>query len=219
MVNDRAHSPRQSAHDRRDIEQPPHDHGDLDKVQDRHGKHPTERRVGQHNRGADYDADRLTDPALGHHVEYQPQHFELGRNPAQVRRDHAEGAEDFNAAVIANPIVIADGQQIESIETRGEKESGENQTHARPEWIGHDATQSLFRERGRNPEHRFCAEPRRKDRRRHNRQRKTPTGNREILRGMDPPGGNQPNPDRQKQIEYDESKNHRNGLGILVGGF
>ncbi|MDQ1291575.1 MAG: hypothetical protein QG615_1384, partial [Nitrospirota bacterium] len=110
----------------------------------------------------------------------------------------------FDCAAIANTVEVSDGQQIHAVEPRCEKQSGENQTEAGSEGIGHHTPKPFLHESRGNAEHGLGAEPRGEDRRSHHRQRQTPTGHREILRILHTRGRVETDPDGTEQIERDK---------------
>ena len=74
--------------------------------------------------------------------------------------------------------------------------------------IGDDGPQAVLHKGGGDPEDRFGAEPRGKDRRRDDRQRQASPGHRKIPGIVHTSGGIQPDADGDQQIEDDEPEDH-----------
>ena len=78
--------------------------------------------------------------------------------------------------VVAQSVVVTDGQQVQAIELAGEEETGQDQAHRSAKGVGHHAAQAILDEGGGDAQHGFGAEPGSKDGGRHHRQRQHSPG-------------------------------------------
>ena len=208
MRHHRAHAAGHARNDIADVEHAAHDDSHLHKIEDCHRKHAAEGGVGEHNGRAQHHALRLRDRAAGDHKKHQPQRLDLRRHPTKVGRHDGQRTQNFYCAVVAQPVVIADGEQVHAIQLAGEKQAGENQAQARTEGIGHHAAQAVFDEGGRDAEHSFRAEPGGEHRCHHDGQGQTAAGDREVLGVMYARGGDQADGQRNQQVDNDKPDQH-----------
>ena len=185
-----------------------HDHAHLHEIENRHRQHAAEGGVGEHDGGAEHHAGRFAQGAAGDDVEQEAERLDLRRHPAQVGDDDAQRHQDFDAAAVAQAVKVAQGQDVEAVKARGEKEAGDDQAQAGAERIGDHAAQTLAHEGGRNAEHRFGPEPGGEHRGHDHRHGQMPAGHREILGGMHARRGKKADADRKEQIQDHEPDQH-----------
>jgi hypothetical protein len=215
MLDHRRHTAGQPAYHIGDVEQPAHRHRHLHEIEDRHRKHATEGGVGQHDDRTENHADVLADRAVGHHEENEPHGLDLRGDPAQVGHDDAQRGDHFDRAVVAQTVVIADGQQIQLVEFGRIEDAGDDQAHRCAERIGHHAAQPFGDELRGHAENRLGTEPGGEHGGGDHRQGQAAAGDREVLRVMDPPRGIQTDADRHHQIDHHEPDQHaRPGISI-----
>ena len=101
MRHDIADTPGQVADDGGDVDQPAHDHGDLNEVEYGNRQHAAQYRVGQYDGGAQDHALVLWNQAAGDGEEDQAQCLDLCRDPSQIRDNNRQRAQPFNGVVIA----------------------------------------------------------------------------------------------------------------------
>jgi hypothetical protein len=145
--------------------------------------------IDQHHGGADHDTRAHAHGAAGDRAEYEPDHDDLGGEPAQVRHHDREARQQLGGRVVAGPVVIADGEEIHAVELRGEEETDQDEAQAGAERVGDDPAQPLLQEGRGDAQHGLGAEPRRAHHRRYHVKRQRAAREDEITRVVDPEGG------------------------------
>jgi hypothetical protein len=101
----------------------------------------------------------LRDGAVGEYVEHQAERGDLRRDPAQVGQGDGNAGDDFDLAVIALSVEIADGQQVHAVELAREEQAEQDQAQRSAEGVGDQSAEIAFHEGGRDAQYRFGAEP------------------------------------------------------------
>jgi len=148
------------------------------------------------------------DRTLAQEGEYQPERGDLGGNPAQVGGHDAQAGQYLHRAVVARPVVVADGGQIHAVEFAGEEQSHQDQAQAGAERVGHHAAQAFLGESGRDAEHGFRAEPGGEHRRGDHRQRQAAARDGVIPGVVDTGSGVETDADGNQQVDDDEPDQH-----------
>ena len=138
MGDNIARTTSQIANNSGDVDQATHDDGDLHKIQDGNGEHAAEHGIGEHDGGAEDHAFILGDQSVGNGKKYQAQCFDLCGYPTQIRHHNGECAQPFDGMVVAQAVIVANGQQIKAIEFGRKEKTRQDEAERSAEWVSND---------------------------------------------------------------------------------
>ena len=221
LTDDHLDAARHSRNQVADVEHAAHHHAHLHEVEDGHRQHAAKAGIGQHDQRPEDHACLGRDGAGGDDVEDQPQRLDLRRNPAEVRGDDAHRGEHLDGPVVAHAEEIAEGQDIEPIQSGAVEDAGNDQAQAGAERVGDDTTQAVLDEGCRHPENGLGAEPGGEHGCRDYRQRQAAAGHREVLGVVYARCRVEADGDRNEQVDDDEPDQHPGtpGASSRIFGF
>jgi hypothetical protein len=203
----------------RDDRQADHDDDHLEEVGHRDRPHAAEQRVDEDHQRADHHSGHERDPAIRQQVENQSKRRDLGGDPAKVRDQDDDGAEDLHPLAVPAAIEVADRQQVHLVELPREEHPDQDQAHAGTDRVLYRLFQAAFDELARDAEHGLGAEPGGERRRDDHRERERAPGDGVVGGVLDARRRVQADSDRHQEIECDEAdQRHGSSAGAAVRG-